>query len=166
MDNTHSIAKDAYISTCGTYRYWLTREWDESNPLLVWLMLNPSTADASQDDATMRKCMSYARKWGYGGITVINVYALRSRDPKNLWKVSDPVGPHNNRWISLWMGYARRRGSKIICGWSKHPKPERIDEILEIAENERVDLEVVEMGQHGPKHPLYLKGDLKPVRFR
>lgn len=92
------VATTAGISECGTYRYWLCREWSPGLDSLVWLMLNPSTADATQDDPTIRRCMGFARRWGYGGITVVNLYAYRATNPRDLLTAADPVGPENDRY--------------------------------------------------------------------
>jgi len=83
------MERDALISPCSQYRYWLLRRWS-NRPLATFVMLNPSTADANSDDATIRKCMGFADAWGLGGIWVVNLFALRSTNPYGL--VSDEVG--------------------------------------------------------------------------
>ena len=89
------IRKTADISDCGAYRYRLTREWSDK-PLLPFVMLNPSDANAEIDDPTIRRCMGFARAWGYGGIVVGNLYAFRTPYPETLWKAPDPYGPLND----------------------------------------------------------------------
>lgn len=84
MDGTVGQAK---FSACGKYRYWLSRAWD-ANPILNWIMLNPSTADGGTDDPTIRKCMGFARRGGFGGITVTNLFAYRATDPKDLLAIA------------------------------------------------------------------------------
>src|SRR5262245_19133112 len=91
--------KEALISPCGLYRYWLTRTWDNSLRRVCWVMLNPSTADAEQDDPTIRRCVGFARSWGAGGIIVVNLFAFRASDPKALLRAADPVGPDNDGHI-------------------------------------------------------------------
>ncbi|MER5511531.1 DUF1643 domain-containing protein [Streptomyces sp. NPDC002766] len=88
-------AGTAVLSPCGTYRYRLDRVWDEQAPPLVWVMLNPSRGDADEDDATLRRCTTFSKKAGYGGLTVVNLYALRSTDPTRLRTHADPKGPAN-----------------------------------------------------------------------
>lgn len=83
------VERDALISPCKRYRYWLLRRWG-NYPLATFVMLNPSTADANSDDPTIRKCMGFADSWGMGGIWVVNLFALRSTNPYGL--VSDEVG--------------------------------------------------------------------------
>ncbi|MGF6870951.1 DUF1643 domain-containing protein [Paraburkholderia sp. MM5477-R1] len=89
----------AIISECGGYRYILTRAADSMCPMktaAVFVMLNPSTADEEQDDPTIRRCRGFARLWDCNGISVANLYALRSTDPAGLWVHPDPVGPDND----------------------------------------------------------------------
>ena len=94
-----TMQKDAIISKDCLYRYSLERTWDTSKERVLFIMLNPSTADAIKDDATIKKCVGFARRWGYGGITVGNLFALRSRDPHGLLGPHDPVGPKNNSYL-------------------------------------------------------------------
>jgi hypothetical protein len=85
----------AILSADGKYRYRLSRQWNNFLPSIIWLMLNPSTADAYTDDHTISKCIGFAKEWGFGGIEVINLWAFRSTDPKNLLIESEPFGPYN-----------------------------------------------------------------------
>lgn len=89
------MISSAIISECGKYRYRLTRIWDETLPKVIWLMLNPSTANGTEDDPTIRKCIGFAKRWGFGGIEVINCWAFRSSDPKQLYLQHDPFGQRN-----------------------------------------------------------------------
>ena len=91
MSGTAYLESDAWLSPCGRYRYALTRRWAEG-PAAAFVMLNPSTADAREDDATVRKCVGFARRWGAGGLVVANLYALRATDPRDLARAADPVG--------------------------------------------------------------------------
>lgn len=93
------VERSAVISVCGLYRYALQRIWDQSLPILVFLMLNPSTADAAVDDATIRVCMGRARLMGAGGIAVVNLFAYRATQPADMLRAVDPVGPENDMWI-------------------------------------------------------------------
>lgn len=117
MKKTSALEKvraTAVISDCGLYRYLLTRSWGPRDGRHVtWLMLNPSTADASVDDQTIRKCMGFARQWGFGGIQVVNLFALRSRHPAELLKAADPVGPD----FDLYLRKALSTTSLLIAAW-------------------------------------------------
>ena len=86
----------AQISDCGKYRYALWRIWDTELPLLLFVGLNPSTANASEDDPTVRRCIGFAKQWKMGGILIGNLFAFRSTDPGNLMTVSDPIGSDND----------------------------------------------------------------------
>src|SRR5262245_2005621 len=89
----------AVLSACGKYRYLLRRHFGSSHKIATVIMLNPSTADATMDDNTMRRCMGFARQWGCGRLQVVNLFALRSRDPKAIKQTVDPVGPANESHI-------------------------------------------------------------------
>jgi hypothetical protein len=83
MNTSNNIERTAIISTCGHYRYKLGRRWAEC-PTVLWIMLNPSTADASTDDATIRRCIKYSRALGFGALLVGNLYPLRATNPRKL----------------------------------------------------------------------------------
>jgi hypothetical protein len=82
-----------------THRYLLGRSWQPALPVMTWIMLNPSTADAEKNDPTIVRCMRFARREGCGGIHVVNLFALRATDPRDLRRHGDPVGPGNDRII-------------------------------------------------------------------
>lgn len=147
--------KTATISADGRYRYMLTRRWDVFGPTVAWVMLNPSTADAEVDDPTIRRCMGFARDWGYGGIRVVNLYAFRATNPADLWKADDPVGPDNN--INLRRVFREQLLNKapVMAAWGAFAKQDRVDEVLKMAGSERLQcLDVTQSG--APRHPLYL----------
>jgi hypothetical protein len=112
--------KTAIFSPRKTYRYTLTREWAEGR-CVVWMMLNPSTATEELDDPTIRRCIGFSKLWGYGRLIVLNLFGLRSTDPRGLARVADPVGPENDFYISESFNAA----SEIICAWGcwQHLKP-------------------------------------------
>jgi len=94
--------RTATLSPCGRYRYRLGRRWAQhrlSLPLL-FVMLNPSTADAEQDDATIRRCTTFAVAHGFDAMEVVNLFAFRATDPADLWRAADPVGPDADRHIA------------------------------------------------------------------
>src|SRR5882762_9630632 len=107
------FSKIAELSQCGLYRYSLTREWSDG-PCVCFLMFNPSTADENQDDPTIRKCVGFAKRWGYGRMVVLNLYAIRSSDPKAIGRTGkSAIGPLNDYWISQSLHHSR----EIICAW-------------------------------------------------
>ena len=89
----------ASMSQCGLYRYTLWRVWDESKPACVFVGLNPSTADASEDDATIRRCVRFAKDWDCGELLMLNLFAFRATRPKDMLAACDPVGEENNSSI-------------------------------------------------------------------
>lgn len=110
------VKSTAVISPCGLYRYRLTRAWDEQLDPLVFVMLNPSTADASVDDPTIRRCVGYAKREGCGGIVVVNLMAYRATKPNALLKVDDPVGPSNLDMLIITLAGLDR----AVVAWGGH----------------------------------------------
>lgn len=114
--STEEIRRGARVSGDGLYRYELTRTWDPANDArAVWIMLNPSTADAMVDDATVRRCIGFSKREGFGTMTVLNLYAYRSKDPDQLGAVADPVGPDNRETIAEWTD--PHIAVKVIAAW-------------------------------------------------
>lgn len=155
------VIKTATIDETGQYRYQLGRCWVHSHPLLlVVVMLNPSTADADQDDRTVKRCVEFAKSWGYGAIRVVNLFALRATDPRELKEHPDPVGPDNDR-------YLRRAttGEQVLCAWGNHGSLfGRALQVLEMMKTQSTSefwrFAVTSKGM--PKHPLYVRKDTVP----
>jgi len=114
-DACASSPNGAVISECGRYRYRLWRIWDDLAPVMVWVMLNPSTADGLTDDPTIRKCVGFAKSQRHGGIIVVNLFAWRATDKRELTKVTDPVGPENDEHIK-WAVRAPILAT-VVAGW-------------------------------------------------
>ncbi len=155
------MQKAAILSACGQYRYRLERQWNGNKAKIAFLMLNPSTADAEQDDPTIRRCIGFAKSWGFGGLIVGNIFALRSTDPKALYDHPDPIGPDNDQHILAIAKSAR----KIVCAWGTHgalhDRGRQVAERLEFFD--LVALKVTADGQ--PGHPLYLAADIQPKSY-
>jgi hypothetical protein len=105
----------AEISGCGRYRYTLRRQWADSGPRALWVMCNPSTADATQDDPTIRRCISFSKREGFAGLTVVNLYAWRATDPRELRTAIDPIGCSNDVCIQGELAGA----SGVIVAWGR-----------------------------------------------
>jgi hypothetical protein len=147
----------AIISACGTYRYVLSRDGDLTSHKgpAVFIMLNPSTADAELDDPTIRRCRSFAQTWGCNGIRVVNLYALRSTDPAALWTHSDPVGPDNDDWLER----IALAAPEVVCAWGANAKADRVREVATRLTTAGVQLKCLGTTKHGaPRHPLYVHG--------
>ncbi|MFE4857306.1 DUF1643 domain-containing protein [Streptomyces sp. NPDC056670] len=155
-----TVLGSAVLSDCERYRYLLGREWGDG-PTAVFVMLNPSTADALRDDPTIRRCLGYARHWGCGALMVANLYAWRATDPDDLWTVDDPVGPENDAHLYAAATVASESGGPLVGAWGANAKPDRIAAVLALPGMDRLTaLDVTKAGQ--PKHPLYLKAELTP----
>lgn len=189
------IDKGATISSCGRYRYRLWREWrlwpepakwhmwtnDDGTPIVdgagkqlgeplscIFIMLNPSTADGDEDDPTIRRCVGYARRWGYDRLEVINLFAHRATDPASLLALNDnddPVGPENRSAFRRVLNGDYPVG-QIVCAWGAHGGHLGQDETALgwLGERARFALGLTKDGH--PKHPLYLKADAELVPFR
>ena len=106
----------ADFSECGRYRYKLWRLWDDTRPDVMFIMLNPSTADATADDPTIRRCIGFARAWGYGGVRVGNLFAWRTPYPQALRSAPDPIGRENDGALcELAEGAAL-----VVAAWGVH----------------------------------------------
>lgn len=153
----------AVLSPCGVYRYSLWRVWDETLPLCVFVMLNPSTADDVENDATITRCQERARRLGFGGLWVVNLFALRSKDRSALRRVSDPVGPANDDAILE----AARKSKVVICAWGKDGNFKgRAVEVLELLKKVGVKVTALAVNGDGtPAHPLYLDYSLEPQPY-
>ncbi|MEO8632426.1 MAG: DUF1643 domain-containing protein, partial [Chloroflexota bacterium] len=110
------MSTGAVFSGDRRYRYRLWRRWELSRPLIAFCMLNPSTADERSDDPTIRRCIGFARDWGYGGVEIVNVFALRATDPRELRRLRDPVGPRNDSYVLD----AAERAASVVIAWGAH----------------------------------------------
>ncbi len=188
------IAKGATISACGNYRYRLWREWrlhplpakwdmwtdDYGAPVLdgagqqlgeplscVFVMLNPSTADGDQDDPTIRRCVGFAKTWGYDRMEVVNLFAWRTTNPRDVLAMTggdrDPVGRDNRSHVHR----AVESAGMIVCAWGAHGTHIGQDQtMLGWIEEHDGDPHALKLTKHGqPCHPLYLPADLKPFAW-
>lgn len=156
----------ATFSPCRNYRYMLSRRWGHG-PTLCWVMLNPSTASAFAEDATSRRVRDFTSRLGsYGGFVIVNLYSLRSTDPKALWTRSeaDRIGPLGDQFIQ---SQAAGRGH-VIAAWGAHgARNDRGDQIAAMLADAGVTLHCLGVTNNGqPRHPLYLDGDTPFQRYR
>lgn len=146
----------AIISDCGLYRYWLERQVAGAGATVV-IMVNPSTADAVEDDHTIRKLKGFGEIHGWGRIIVGNLFAYRTKDVRKLAGVADPVGEDNDYWLSRMLG----TGCRVICAWgprAKMPKAlrGRADHVLGMISMSGVPAYRIgaPVADSGPRHPL------------
>ncbi|MFA9261744.1 MAG: DUF1643 domain-containing protein [Undibacterium sp.] len=158
------MKKFAAISDSGKYRYLLLRRRSDDLPLMNFIMLNPSTADGHKDDPTIRRCMSFARREGYGGIAVTNLFAYRAADPKELMKAADAIGPENNAYILRQLNFG---GITSCAAWGVGGcLLYRNKTVARMIKDAGANLSCLGVTKGGyPKHPLYLKGDTPLISF-
>ena len=154
----------AEISDCGRYRYRLTRYWRPGSTC-VFIMLNPSTADADHDDRTIGRCINFAKREACGKLVVVNLYAWRDKSPRALFEAQDRGAPIIGPLNGIAIERAFREAKVIIAGWGANPriKP-RSRDIAAWAEATGYKLKCLGNTTSGaPQHPLYIKGDA-PLR--
>lgn len=149
----------ATFSPCRTYRYFLCRRWEPALPLVMFVGLNPSTADETRDDPTLRRCAGFARAWGFGGVILVNLFAYRASDPRALHHAPDPLGPENDAWLVQ----GQEEAALVVAAWGNGGAYRgRAGEIRPRLRDPHA-LAVNQTGQ--PAHPLFLRGSLKPFRL-
>lgn len=151
----------AELSEDRVYRYTLHRIWNPLKRPAVFIGLNPSTADETEDDPTITRCINYAKAWGCGGLFMLNIFAYRATDPKTMKDTSRPVGPRNDYWLLR----VTEANGIIIAAWGNHGKYlERDLAVRELLFHKDIYcLGTTKTNQ--PKHPLYLRANLKPVLY-
>lgn len=150
----------AVISGCGRYRYLLDRAWGNSAPVLLYVMLNPSTADAEIDDPTIRKCVGFAKRLGFERLRVANLYAFRATKPKALPMADNPVGIENDAYL----GHSIATAERVIVAWGGHKLPirwryskaRRVEDFLRVAGPNQLLECLGTCGDGSPRHPLML----------
>jgi len=155
-DNRRAVLGHATFSACGRFRYRLSRTWRPGPPLL-FVMLNPSTADAREDDPTLRRCLGFAQRAGFGALEVVNLFAYRATDPRDLRAAGYPVGPRNDEHIA-----AAVRDSAAVClAWgSNATRLARAAEVLVLLRELRARPQCLRLTRGGcPQHPLRLPAD-------
>ncbi len=158
------VPSGALMSACGKYRFSLWRSFPSmrgERGVVNFLMLNPSTADHEKDDPTIRRCIGYARAWGYGKLIITNIFALRSTDPRVLNTHEDPVGDDND----LHIVEEAQRSQMTVLAWGNHGQINgRGMKALQLLIHLPVTLSCLGKNKTGePVHPLYQARDLKPI---
>ncbi|MBQ4200490.1 MAG: DUF1643 domain-containing protein [Kiritimatiellae bacterium] len=162
MDETGNICA---FSPDRKYRYTLLHRWGGLFPTaprtIAWIALNPSTADENQLDPTLRRIRGYSAAWGYDSFMMLNAFAYRATDPREMERADDPVGPENDAYLLA----ETAKVDKVICAWGTHASlANRQDRLLALLKDR--PLFYLKLTKDGfPSHPLYLKRDLVPVRW-
>ena len=147
----------ATFSPCRTFRYSLWRRWEGEEGIVMFIGLNPSTADEIENDRTVNRCISFAKSWGYAGLCMTNLFAFRATDPAVMLAAPAPIGPDNDRYL---LEYAAQ-ANLVVAAWGTdgaHLNRDR--DVRRLLRN----LHYLRLTKEGhPGHPLYLPGILKPV---
>ncbi|MCK5617743.1 DUF1643 domain-containing protein [Candidatus Pacearchaeota archaeon] len=154
------MKKKSTISKCGKYRYSLSRIWDNEKETVTFICLNPLSEEKEIDPTTIKRLISFAKSWGYGGFYMGNLFALRETDFNVLKKNLDPVGDYNDQWISklAW------KSKIVVAAWGVRGNFKQRDEYVKKLIGNK--LHYLELSKDGiPKHPVFLKKDLKPISF-
>lgn len=150
----------AEFSPCRTYRFTLWRVWDERKNFVQFIGLNPSTADETTDDATIRRCRNFARSWGFGAMCMTNLFAFRATDPLVMKKAENPVGDGND----LRLVQIADSAKLVVAAWGNHGNFRGRDaEVIKLLNRPLYCFGISKQRQ--PKHPVRLPGNLKPVAF-
>jgi hypothetical protein len=161
-DSWDRAARSAVFDATGRYRYQLWRRWDARRPSVAFVLLNPSRADAVRDDPTIRRCVAFAQRWGFGSLFVVNLFALRATKPKDLFADPDPVGPENDRHLAA----VARRARAVVVAWGNHgSRLGRDARALACLPPRRPLLCLGVTRQRAPRHPLYLRKGTVPRIF-
>lgn len=151
------ITKGALFSPCRKYRYSLWRIWDVNLPRCCFIGLNPSTADEVIDDPTIRRCIRFARDWGFGSYYMLNIFAWRDTDPRGMKAAAEPIGEKNDHEIIV----TTTNSHLTVAAWGVHGaycgRGQAVRGLVEKLHH----LGLTKDGH--PKHPLYLRADTQPT---
>ncbi|HWP58981.1 MAG TPA: DUF1643 domain-containing protein [Candidatus Acidoferrales bacterium] len=156
---------NAVIDESGKFRFLLEREWAPLLPRVLFIMINPSTADAEQDDPTIRRCVDFAKRWNFGSLSVVNLFGFRSTDRLALQAWRDTVvGNYNDEWIKR----AAVQAAAIVAAWGNLERWQRprAQALLETVLKEYPIWCLGKTKAGDPRHPLYVRGDTKLQPFR
>ncbi len=153
------INSGAIFSEDRIHRYVLIREWDLNKPSLMFVSLNPSTADETKNDPTVRRCIGFAERWGFGKLFMMNMFAFRATLPTDLFNSENPIGDKNDYWLKK----IAKKADKIVLAYGNHGDFKgRHIKILKLIDNPYC----IKKSKTGmPTHPLYLKYTKKPIKY-
>ena len=162
QNNVDCLEYGAVFDESERYRYSLWRAWSTYHPRIAFVLLNPSTADEERNDPTIRRCIGFARAWNFGSMEVVNLFAYRATNARELLKIDDPVGEENNYYLIQ----AVERCSSVVVGWGTWGTLLARDlQVLSLIAG-RKDVHCLGITKNGqPRHPLYLKGNTSLVPF-
>lgn len=155
------VQRGAIFDTTGQYRYTLWRSWRKRGKCIAFIMLNPSTADATKDDPTIRRCITFAQAWGYVSVEVVNLFAYRTTTPQHLKTIADPIGTDNDAYILQ----ASQRSHRLVYAWgnwgSLLGRDRQVQTLLQ-----GLEIGCLGINRNGqPRHPLYLPRTTRIISF-
>ncbi|MFN6352757.1 MAG: DUF1643 domain-containing protein [Cyanobacteriota bacterium] len=164
----------AHFSPCGRYRWWLLRPWCPDRSAIVFLGLNPSTANGNRDDPTLRRLRGLAARWGHGRLLVLNLFSRVGSDPAQLRRCPQPVGEHTDAWLATALGWLQAQPQhapgpppRVWVGWGHqgglHGRHRVMLDVLRCWGGEVVCVGVTREGY--PRHPLYCRASQPPLPF-
>ncbi len=153
------IKSDAIFSEDNIHRYALIHEWELDRPSLMIISLNPSAEDGELNNPTIRRCIGFAKRWGFGRLFITNLFSFKTSSPKDLFNSENPIGNKNDYWLKK----LSKKVDKVVLAYGNHGKfKNRHEEILKIIH----DPYCIKKSKTGmPMHPLYLKYTEEPIRF-
>jgi hypothetical protein len=162
QNTVDDINYGAIFDVSDRYRYSLWRAWSAYHPRIAFVLLNPSTADEHKNDPTIRRCIGFARSWNFGSMEVVNLFAFRATNYRELYNASEPIGAENNRFLMQ----AVKHASTIVLGWgTRGMLLSRDRQVISLLAG-RKDVYCLGFTKNGlPRHPLYVRGDTKSVSF-
>ena len=148
----------AIFSQCRRYRYALWRIWDDTKPAVMFIGLNPSTANEGNDDPTIRRVQQFAKRWGYGGVFMLNLFGWVTPYPEELLQCPDPIG-ENDSYLKDY----QEKCAEVIFAWGAFSvATDRAKEVAAMMPGKALVI-----NKNGtPRHPLYVKSEVVPVIFK
>lgn len=155
------MTKGAILSRNRLYRYVLWREWNINKKTCAFIGLNPSTADEYEDDPTLRRCINFAKDWGFGKCVIVNLFAYRATDPDELRNQANPVGYKNNQQIKIQCAQA----DLIVAAWGNRGVYLQRDEAVRKLLKD-IPLKCFKITSKGqPAHPLYQAKNTRLINY-
>jgi len=164
MNMLFPVGNSALLSPCRTWRYALWRRWGPRNSSVAFIGLNPSKADEIEDDATIRRCIGFARLWGHDSLVMLNLFAFRATYPRDLWKAEDPIGPMNDATIGRYAGLC----DLTVAAWGADANGlERVEVVVNSFAIAKVKLHCLGRTAGGaPRHPVRLPYSAQLEEYR
>lgn len=161
MSLTRTWPIEPHRAPLSAYRFTLTRSWPGGDGECLFVMQNPSTADATHNDPTIKRCIKFAVSWGYSSLRVVNTNPVRATKPSDCYVPIEMILAHNDWQVQRALPHART----VVAAWGVDANADLVARMQRLLAAR--DVYVIAFTQHGlPRHPLYLRKDLKPTQWR